>query len=164
MFVALINIKFVANNWAINELELHANQLVPTNWNGNLTLWIRWIDGRIHIGLNGIETGLLIYVVMKQWRLRSSAKKLAHFEPRHGGSASVPLNGGDGDKHGKQCDISPCGSRRLNESDGSRGSRGSDSAFVAPGSDGYSRDAKLSKSLPSFLLIRFLLLRLKCIA
>jgi len=97
--------------------------------------------------LGAIVLGLLIYVVMKQWRLRSSAKKLAHFEPRHGGSASVPLNGGDRDKHGGvggvQCDISPCGSRRLNESDGSRGSRGSDSAFVAPGSDGYSRDAKL---------------------
>jgi len=99
--------------------------------------------------LGAIVLGLLIYVVMKQWRLRNSAKKLAHFEPRHGGSASVPLNGSDGDKHGgvgvggTQCDISPCGSRRLNESDGSRGSRGSDSAFVAPGSDGYTRDVKL---------------------
>ena len=97
---------------------------------------------------------------MKQWRLRNSAKKLAHFEPRHGGSASVPLNGSDGDKHGgvgvggTQCDISPCGSRRLNESDGSRGSRGSDSAFVAPGSDGYTRDVKLSKSPRNCSLLR----------
>jgi len=99
--------------------------------------------------LGAIVLGLLIYVVMKQWRLRTAAKKLAHFEPRHGGSASVPLNGGSSagdDKsapHHFQCDISPCGSRRLDESDGSRGSRGSDSAFVAPGSDGYSRDVKL---------------------
>ena len=93
---------------------------------------------------------------MKQWRLRSAANKLAHFDPRNGGSAAVPLNGSshlnvsDYNKHGAhqiECEISPCASRRMQESDGSRGSRGSDSAFVAPGSDGYSRDSKPSEYL-----------------
>lgn len=118
---------------------------------------------------------------MKQWRLRSAANKLSHFDTRNGGgsscSASVPLNGGGNGAaplspsleckaHGAklashhqqqfECEISPCGSRRLQGSDGSRGSRGSDSAFVAPGSDGYSRDLKPSE-FPSFSLLDFYL-------
>lgn len=107
------------------------------------------------------KTGLLIYVVMKQWRLRKAANKLAHFEPgRHlpgGCPASVPLNGtltpptpGYIIKQQQaqfECEISPSGSRRLQASDGSRGS---DSEFnagmAAPGSEGHSRDLKPSKS------------------
>ena len=103
--------------------------------------------------------GLLIYVVMKQWRLRKAANKLAHFDPRghHGSSATVPLNGATSNEYCKQqqtghkleCEISPSGSRRQGDSEGSRGSRGSDSEFnavAAPGSDGYGRDLKPSKS------------------
>lgn len=109
------------------------------------------------------STGLLIYVVMKQWRLRKAANKLAHFDPRghHGSSATVPLNGAANQESGGSskpqsvghnkfdCEISPSGSRRLQGSEGSRGSRGSDSEFnavAAPGSDGYGRDLKPSKN------------------
>lgn len=91
---------------------------------------------------------------MKQWRLRKAANKLAHYEPRghHGSSATVPLNGSPHmvaghPAHKFDCQISPSGSRRL-ESEGSRGSRGSDSEFnavAAPGSDGCSREPKPSK-------------------
>lgn len=121
--------------------------------------------------IRSVRIGLLIYVVMKQWRLRKAANKLAHFDPRghHGSSATVPLNGANNQQHQHQhhhnngndykqpvghkfeCEISPSGSRRLqqNGSEGSRGSRGSDSEFnavAAPGSDGYGRELKPSKS------------------
>ena len=90
---------------------------------------------------------------MKQWRLRKAANKLAHYDPRGHGSATVPLNGSAHlvNVHNKfDCEISPSASRRL-DSDGSRGSRGSDSEFnaiAAPGSDGCNRESKPSKSSP----------------
>lgn len=104
--------------------------------------------------LGAIVLGLLIYVVMKQWRLRKAANKLAHFEPRssssaHGDASHVPLNAtpppiinNDYVKHQHhghhhQMEISPSGSRRLHDiSDGSRGSRGSDSEFNGHGGVG----------------------------
>ncbi|EFX86163.1 hypothetical protein DAPPUDRAFT_97998 [Daphnia pulex] len=56
--------------------------------------------------LGAIVLGLLIYVVMKQWRLRKAANKLAHFHDpargHHGSSATVPLNGTAGGHHHHQ--------------------------------------------------------------
>ena len=98
----------------------------------------------------------------------------------HGSSATVPLNGTSGGHshannefcgskspnggHKFECEISPSSSsRRLQQpalhgqggsEGGSRGSRGSDSEFnagmAAPGSDGYGRDLKPSKSYRHF--------------
>lgn len=97
---------------------------------------------------------------MKQWRLRKAANKLAHFEPgRHlpgGCPASVPLNGNNltptpghiikAAQAQFECEISPSGSRRLHQSDGSRGSDSElNAGLAAPGSEGNSRDLKPSK-------------------
>jgi hypothetical protein len=94
--------------------------------------------------------GLLIYVVMKQWRLRKAANKLAHFHDpargHHGSSATVPLNGTAGGHHHHQhannefcggsksptgghkfeCEISPSSSSRRLQQPALHGQGGSE--------------------------------------
>ncbi|XP_057377166.1 tumor necrosis factor receptor superfamily member 16-like [Daphnia carinata] len=109
--------------------------------------------------LGAIVLGLLIYVVMKQWRLRKAANKLAHFHDpargHHGSSATVPLNGTAGHHaannefcgsksptggHNKfECEISPSSSsRRLHQQHPALHGQG--------GSEGGSRGSRGSDS------------------
>ncbi|XP_046441677.1 tumor necrosis factor receptor superfamily member 16-like [Daphnia pulex] len=100
--------------------------------------------------LGAIVLGLLIYVVMKQWRLRKAANKLAHFHDpargHHGSSATVPLNGTAGGHHHHQhannefcggsksptgghkfeCEISPSSSSRRLQQPALHGQGGSE--------------------------------------